>query len=203
MFFARRAALFVAGFCIPAERGTGIAFELRIFLVASGYGHSTAFHNILDASSLMPFRAALSHAVSLATPSSLLMAHVARCRRASGLRVVGYRAGRADDSNRDRWHLRRWQISRARVRVVWRTSSNRQASRSQQRRWLWEFPFWLGINDGFGNLQHRYVEQAAQPRGFIWPALTWGPRVCESGRPGCQEFHALSAFTGSTDGRAS
>src|SRR5438552_892698 len=25
-----------------------------------------------------------------------------------------------------------------------------------QRRWLWEFPFWLGINDGFGHLAHRY-----------------------------------------------
>src|SRR5262245_53753754 len=24
-----------------------------------------------------------------------------------------------------------------------------------QKRWLWEFPYWLGINDGFGNLQHR------------------------------------------------
>src|SRR5262245_43095295 len=23
-----------------------------------------------------------------------------------------------------------------------------------RRRWLWEFPFWLGVNDGFGNLQH-------------------------------------------------
>jgi hypothetical protein len=30
-----------------------------------------------------------------------------------------------------------------------------------QRRWLWEFPFWLGINDGFGNIAHRgYIEKA-------------------------------------------
>jgi hypothetical protein len=30
-----------------------------------------------------------------------------------------------------------------------------------QKRWLWEFPYWLGINDGFDNLQHRnYVEKA-------------------------------------------
>src|SRR5258707_662385 len=29
------------------------------------------------------------------------------------------------------------------------------------KRWLWEFPFWLGTNDGFSNLQHRnYLEQA-------------------------------------------
>lgn len=29
-----------------------------------------------------------------------------------------------------------------------------------QRRWVWIFPFWLGINDGHGNLQHRdYVEK--------------------------------------------
>ena len=28
------------------------------------------------------------------------------------------------------------------------------------RRWVWIFPFWLGINDGHGRLQHRlYVEQ--------------------------------------------
>ena len=25
-----------------------------------------------------------------------------------------------------------------------------------QKRWLWDFPFWLAINDGFGNVAHRY-----------------------------------------------
>src|SRR5579862_5430156 len=29
-----------------------------------------------------------------------------------------------------------------------------------ERRWVWIFPFWLGINDGHRNLQHRsYVEK--------------------------------------------
>jgi hypothetical protein len=29
-----------------------------------------------------------------------------------------------------------------------------------QKRWLWDFPFWLAINDGFGHVAHRYyVEQ--------------------------------------------
>jgi hypothetical protein len=25
-----------------------------------------------------------------------------------------------------------------------------------QRRWVWDFPFWLAINGGFGNVAHRY-----------------------------------------------
>src|SRR5690348_12452194 len=25
-----------------------------------------------------------------------------------------------------------------------------------RKRWLWDFPFWLAINDGFGNVAHRY-----------------------------------------------
>src|SRR5262245_17015859 len=30
-----------------------------------------------------------------------------------------------------------------------------------EKRWLWDFPFWLAINDGFGTVAHRhYVEQA-------------------------------------------
>lgn len=60
-----------------------------------------------------------------------------------------------------------------------------------QRRWLWEFPFWLGINDGFGNLQHRnYVEQALAA-GFHVAGIDVGPSC---GSPAaskvCQEFYA-------------
>jgi hypothetical protein len=59
-----------------------------------------------------------------------------------------------------------------------------------QKRWLWEFPYWLGINDGFGNLQHRnYVEQALAA-GFHVAGVDVGPSC---GSPAaaevCQEFH--------------
>jgi pimeloyl-ACP methyl ester carboxylesterase len=59
------------------------------------------------------------------------------------------------------------------------------------RRWLWEFPFWLGINDGFGNVQHRnYVEQALA-KGFHIAGVDVGPSC---GSPAaatvCQEFYS-------------
>ena len=59
-----------------------------------------------------------------------------------------------------------------------------------QRRWLWEFPFWLGINDGFGTLQHRnYVEQALAA-GFHVAGIDVG---ASSGSPAaaevCQKFY--------------
>jgi hypothetical protein len=59
-----------------------------------------------------------------------------------------------------------------------------------QKRWLWEFPFWLGINDGFGNLQHRnYVEQALAA-GFHVAGVDVGPSC---GSPAaakvCQAFY--------------
>jgi predicted esterase len=59
-----------------------------------------------------------------------------------------------------------------------------------QKRWLWEFPFWLSINDGFGNLQHRnYVEQALAS-GFHVAGVDVGPSC---GSPAaakvCQEFY--------------
>ena len=59
-----------------------------------------------------------------------------------------------------------------------------------QRRWLWEFPFWLGINDGFGNLQHRnYLEQALAA-GFHVAGVEVG-HSCGSPAAAdvCQEFH--------------
>jgi hypothetical protein len=58
------------------------------------------------------------------------------------------------------------------------------------RRWLWEFPFWLGINDGFGNLQHRnYIEQALAA-GFHTAGVDVG-HSCASPAAAqvCQEFY--------------
>jgi len=60
----------------------------------------------------------------------------------------------------------------------------------RQKRWLWEFPYWLGINDGFGNLQHRnYVERALEV-GFHVAGIDVGPS-CGSPKAAelCQTFY--------------
>jgi Prolyl oligopeptidase family len=60
-----------------------------------------------------------------------------------------------------------------------------------QRRWLWEFPFWLGINDGFGNLQHRIYVEKALSAGFHVAGVDVG---ASSGSPAasevCQKFYS-------------
>jgi pimeloyl-ACP methyl ester carboxylesterase len=59
-----------------------------------------------------------------------------------------------------------------------------------QKRWLWEFPFWLGINDGFGNLAHRYYLEKALAAGFHVAGVDVG---ASCGSPAaaevCQEFY--------------
>ncbi len=59
-----------------------------------------------------------------------------------------------------------------------------------QKRWLWEFPFWLGINDGFGNVQHRNYVERALAAGFHVAGVDVGPSC---GSPAaakvCQEFY--------------
>lgn len=59
-----------------------------------------------------------------------------------------------------------------------------------RKRWLWEFPFWLGINDGFDNLQHRNYVEAALEAGFHLVGIEIGvscgsPNAAEV----CQAFH--------------
>jgi pimeloyl-ACP methyl ester carboxylesterase len=60
------------------------------------------------------------------------------------------------------------------------------------RRWVWEFPFWLGINDGFGNLAHRFYVERALAAGFHVAGVDVG---ASCGSPAaaevCQEFHDL------------
>lgn len=57
------------------------------------------------------------------------------------------------------------------------------------RRWLWEFPFWLGVNDGFDQLQHRHYLERALDAGFHLAGVDVGPSC---GSPAaaavCQEF---------------
>ena len=59
-----------------------------------------------------------------------------------------------------------------------------------QRRWVWEFPFWLGINDGFGQVAHRYYVERALAAGFHVAGVDVGPSC---GSPAaaavCQEFY--------------
>jgi pimeloyl-ACP methyl ester carboxylesterase len=59
-------------------------------------------------------------------------------------------------------------------------------------RWVWEFPFWLGINDGFGNVAHRYYLEQALAAGFHVAGIDVG---ASCGSPAaaelCQEFYEL------------
>jgi pimeloyl-ACP methyl ester carboxylesterase len=59
-----------------------------------------------------------------------------------------------------------------------------------QKRWLWDFPFWLAINDGFGNVAHRYYVEKALAAGFHVAGIDVGPSC---GSPAaaevCQEFY--------------
>ncbi len=67
----------------------------------------------------------------------------------------------------------------------------------ERRRWLWEFPFWLGCEDGFGNVQHRnYVEQALAA-GFHVAGIDVGPSCASPAAAAvCQDFytHLLSEY---------
>lgn len=59
-----------------------------------------------------------------------------------------------------------------------------------EKRWLWEFPFWLGVNDGFGNLQHRnYVEKLLEA-GFHIAGVDVGPSCASPAAAAvCQGFY--------------
>lgn len=59
-----------------------------------------------------------------------------------------------------------------------------------RKRWVWDFPFWLAINDGFGNVAHRYYVEKALAAGFHIAGVDVGPSC---GSPAaaevCQEFY--------------
>ena len=60
----------------------------------------------------------------------------------------------------------------------------------QQKRWLWEFPYWLGINDGFGNLQHRNYVEKALAAGFHVVGIDVGPSCASPAAADvCQAFY--------------
>lgn len=59
-----------------------------------------------------------------------------------------------------------------------------------QKRWIWEFPFWLGINDGYGNLQHRNYVEKFLAAGFHVAGVDVGPSCASpSAAAVCQEFY--------------
>lgn len=59
-----------------------------------------------------------------------------------------------------------------------------------RKRWLWEFPFWLGINDGFGNVQHRNYVEKLLAAGFHIAGIDVGPSCASpSAAKVCQEFY--------------
>jgi pimeloyl-ACP methyl ester carboxylesterase len=60
------------------------------------------------------------------------------------------------------------------------------------KRWIWEFPFWLGVEDGFGSIAHRHYIERALAAGFHVAGVDVGPSC---GSPAaaeiCQQFHDL------------
>lgn len=59
-----------------------------------------------------------------------------------------------------------------------------------QKRWLWEFPFWLGINDGFGSVAHRFYIEKLLAAGFHVAGVDVGPSCASpAAAEVCQEFY--------------
>jgi pimeloyl-ACP methyl ester carboxylesterase len=59
-----------------------------------------------------------------------------------------------------------------------------------RKRWLWEFPFWLGVNDGFGSLQHRNYVEKALAAGFHVVGVDVGPSCASPAAADvCQAFY--------------
>src|SRR5262249_44429518 len=58
------------------------------------------------------------------------------------------------------------------------------------KRWVWDFPFWLAINDGFGEVAHRYYVERLLAAGFHVAGVDVGPSC---GSPAaaevCHEFY--------------
>jgi pimeloyl-ACP methyl ester carboxylesterase len=59
-----------------------------------------------------------------------------------------------------------------------------------QKRWVWTFPFWLSINDGHGQLQHRFYVEKLLAAGYHVAGIDVGtscgsPAAAEV----CQEFY--------------
>jgi pimeloyl-ACP methyl ester carboxylesterase len=59
-----------------------------------------------------------------------------------------------------------------------------------QKRWVWDFPFWLAINDGFGHVAHRYYVEKLLAAGFHVAGIDVGPSCgSPAAAEACQEFY--------------
>ncbi len=72
-----------------------------------------------------------------------------------------------------------------------------------QRRWIWDFPFWMAINDGFGNVGHRYYVDRALAAGFHVAGVDIGASCgSPAGAEVCQEFYKQVVATYQLEPRA-
>ncbi len=61
-----------------------------------------------------------------------------------------------------------------------------------QKRWVWTFPFWLAINDGHGQLQHRFYVERLLAAGFHVAGIDVGTSCgSPSAAEVCHEFYRL------------
>jgi predicted esterase len=61
-----------------------------------------------------------------------------------------------------------------------------------QKRWVWTFPFWLAVNDGFGNMQHRFYVEKLLAAGFHVAGIDVGTSCgSPSAAAVCHEFYQL------------
>jgi len=61
-----------------------------------------------------------------------------------------------------------------------------------EKRWVWDFPFWMAINDGFGGVGHRYYVEKLLAAGFHIAGVDVGASCgSPAGADVCQEFHQL------------
>lgn len=59
-----------------------------------------------------------------------------------------------------------------------------------QKRWLWDFPFWLAVNDGFGHVAHRYYVEQVLAAGFHVAGVDVGASCASpAAAEVCQEFY--------------
>src|SRR5271169_106322 len=59
-----------------------------------------------------------------------------------------------------------------------------------EKRWVWDFPFWLAINDGFGHVAHRYYVEQALAAGFHIAGVDIDSSCgSPAGAEICQEFY--------------
>jgi pimeloyl-ACP methyl ester carboxylesterase len=72
-----------------------------------------------------------------------------------------------------------------------------------QKRWVWDFPFWLAINDGFGHVAHRHYVEKLLAAGFHVAGIDVGPSC---GSPAaaevCQGFYERLVAKYGLHGRA-